>query len=87
MGVKLIYHFLELARRRRAQVARLRREEAKRVIAPVTAQALVHQIAVVDKGMDGQKLRTVMPSERRYTGTFGQARPAKVPRSASGTNG
>ena len=58
VGVKLIHHFLELARRRRAQVARLRREEAKRVIAPVTAQALVHQIAVVDKGMDGQKLRT-----------------------------
>ena len=38
------------------QIARLRREEGDRVVAPVVAQALLDQIAVVDEGVDRQQL-------------------------------
>ena len=38
------------------QVARLEREEAERVVAPVVAQALLQQVAVLHEGVDRQQL-------------------------------
>ena len=46
----------EIVDRVAGRVARLRREEAERVVAPVIAQAAVEQMAVVEKGMDRQEL-------------------------------
>ena len=41
---------------RRRGVARLGREEADRVVAPVVRQPLLEQMAVVDEGVDRQQL-------------------------------
>ena len=38
------------------RVARLRREEAQRVVAPIVAQAALDQMAIVDEGMDRKQL-------------------------------
>jgi hypothetical protein len=54
--VKLVDHFLEFVRERRVQIARLRREEAQGVVAPVVSQALLDEIAVVDERMHRQQL-------------------------------
>ena len=62
-------------------VARLRREEAERVVAPVIAQAALDQVAVVDEGVDRQQLDAVTPSRADARSSPGAASPRKVPRS------
>ena len=57
--VQRLHHALELALRPGAAVggvARLGREEAERVVAPVVAQALLDQAVVVDEGVHRQQL-------------------------------
>src|ERR1700722_10720648 len=55
-GMEMRDHLLRLIDEGRAEVAWLRREEADGVIAPVVAQLLVEQTAVVDEGVDRQQL-------------------------------
>ena len=54
--VEMAHHLLDLVDEGRREVARLRREEADGVVAPVVPQSLLDEIAVVDEGMDRQQL-------------------------------
>ncbi len=54
VGVELIDHRLKLSRKRRLKIARLRRKEGQRVVAPIVGHAFFDEITVVDEGMDWQ---------------------------------
>ncbi len=54
--VEARHHFLELVHERARQVARIGREEAERVVAPVVRQPALDQRAIVDEGMDRHQL-------------------------------
>ena len=46
------------------RIARLGREEAERVVAPVVAQAALDQLPVVDEGMDRAAARSLVTPSR-----------------------
>ena len=54
--VKVLDQGLELGQRVAGHVARLRGEEAQRVVAPVVVEAAFHQRRLVEVGVDGQQL-------------------------------
>ena len=55
-GVERAHHALEFADRAGSEVAPLGREEADRVVAPVVAQAVLHQAPLVDERLHRQQL-------------------------------
>ena len=63
--VEALDHGLELADRAACQVARLGREEADRVVAPIVAQALGEQVLSWTKAWIGSSSIAVMPSATR----------------------
>lgn len=54
--MKLVDHGLEFVCSVGTKIARLWREEANGIVAPIVAQPLLNQVAIVDEGMDRQKL-------------------------------
>ncbi len=54
--VQRLHHGLEFGHLARGRIARLRREIADGVVAPVVAEAALDQVAVVDEGVHGHEL-------------------------------
>ncbi len=76
-GVQRLDHRLEFADASGVGVAQFRGEEADAVVAPVVAQALLQQVAVVDERVDGHQLEC-RDSQPRQVFDHGRGRKARI---------
>ena len=80
-------HGLPLGQVAGGQIARLGREEADRVVAPVVGQLALDQMPVLDEGVHRQELDRGDAQVLRWSITSGSENPAQVPRRWSARSG